>query len=136
MGDVVSAAHGNFRDWARLTAHTRTALTRTGRPRVDQEVLRWVFSRLGGSPWERSPVRRPGVVPGGAAIASTGGLRHSTFDRAPVMVMDFRGRTGRGLGPPGTYVCGRARGRAAAASKRSPRMAYSVASFAVIRASR
>ncbi|MGW7086577.1 ATP-binding protein [Streptomyces sp. NPDC054871] len=42
-----SAAHGNFRNWARLTAHTRTALQRTGRSRVDPEVLRWAFSRLG-----------------------------------------------------------------------------------------
>ncbi|MFC9759573.1 hypothetical protein [Streptomyces sp. NPDC056921] len=41
------AAHGNFRNWARLTAHTLTVLNRTGRPRVDQEVLRWAFSRLG-----------------------------------------------------------------------------------------
>jgi hypothetical protein len=41
------AAHGNFRNWARLTAHTRTAMERTGRARVDQEVLRWAFSRLG-----------------------------------------------------------------------------------------
>jgi hypothetical protein len=40
------AAHGNFRAWAQLTAHTRTALTRTGRSRVDQELLRWAFSRL------------------------------------------------------------------------------------------
>ncbi|MFE2463636.1 hypothetical protein [Streptomyces sp. NPDC059402] len=45
------AAHGNFRAWAQLTAHTRTAhtrtaLARTGRPRVDQELLRWAFSRL------------------------------------------------------------------------------------------
>ncbi|MFF5639711.1 hypothetical protein [Streptomyces sp. NPDC012825] len=43
------AAHGNFRDWARLTAHVRLALAHTGRPRVDREVLRWAFSRLGGS---------------------------------------------------------------------------------------
>ncbi|MFF1695593.1 AAA family ATPase [Streptomyces sp. NPDC058257] len=41
------AAHGNFRNWARLTAHTHTALHRTGRTRVDQDVLRWTFSRLG-----------------------------------------------------------------------------------------
>ncbi|MFF2821227.1 AAA family ATPase [Kitasatospora cineracea] len=40
------ATHGNFRNWARLTAHTRTALQRTGRTRVDREVLRWAFSRL------------------------------------------------------------------------------------------
>ncbi|WP_327668010.1 MULTISPECIES: ATP-binding protein [unclassified Streptomyces] len=41
------AAHGNFRSWARLTAHVRLALARTGRPRVDRDVLRWAFSRLG-----------------------------------------------------------------------------------------
>ena len=41
------AAHGNFRNWARLTAHTHTALHRTGRTHVDQDVLRWAFSRLG-----------------------------------------------------------------------------------------
>ncbi|GHF95153.1 hypothetical protein [Streptomyces thermodiastaticus] len=40
------AAHGNVRAWAQLTAHTRTALARTGRARVDQELLRWAFSRL------------------------------------------------------------------------------------------
>jgi AAA domain len=41
------AAHGNFRTWARLTAHLRIGLARTGRARVDREVLRWAFSRLG-----------------------------------------------------------------------------------------
>ncbi|MFE7516019.1 AAA family ATPase [Streptomyces sp. NPDC057540] len=41
------AAHGNFRNWARLTAHVITALERTGRGHPDQEVLRWAFSRLG-----------------------------------------------------------------------------------------
>jgi len=40
------AAHGNFRAWAQLTAHLRLALTRTGRPRVDRDLLRWAFSRL------------------------------------------------------------------------------------------
>ncbi|MGW6506621.1 AAA family ATPase [Streptomyces niveus] len=42
------AAHGNFRNWARLTAHVRLALARTGRPRLDRDVLRWAFGRLGG----------------------------------------------------------------------------------------
>ncbi|WP_405525720.1 ATP-binding protein [Streptomyces avidinii] len=41
------ATHGNFRNWARLTAHALTALERTGREHPDQEVLRWAFSRLG-----------------------------------------------------------------------------------------
>ncbi|MFI2378093.1 hypothetical protein ACH5AO_23975 [Streptomyces sp. NPDC018964] len=40
------AAHGDFRARAQLTAHTRTALARTGRPHVGQELLRWAFSRL------------------------------------------------------------------------------------------
>ncbi|MFE1558129.1 AAA family ATPase [Streptomyces sp. NPDC058734] len=40
------AAHGNFRAWAQLTAHMRTALERTGRPRPDRDLLRWAFSRL------------------------------------------------------------------------------------------
>jgi hypothetical protein len=41
------AAHGNFRAWAQMTAHLRTTLTRTGRTRIDQDLLRWTFSRLG-----------------------------------------------------------------------------------------
>ncbi|MFF3061648.1 hypothetical protein [Streptomyces sp. NPDC057909] len=40
------AAHSNFPAWAQLTTHARTALTRTGRFRVDQDLLRWAFSRL------------------------------------------------------------------------------------------
>jgi hypothetical protein len=36
-----------FSDARQLTAHARIALTRLGRTRVDQEVLRWAFSRLG-----------------------------------------------------------------------------------------
>ncbi|MGJ3558177.1 AAA family ATPase [Streptomyces sp. INA 01156] len=40
------AAHGNFRALAQPTAHARTALARTGRPRADRELLRWAFSRL------------------------------------------------------------------------------------------
>lgn len=42
------AGHGNFRNWAKVTAHTVRALARLDRPRVDQEVLGWVFSRLSG----------------------------------------------------------------------------------------
>ncbi|OEV06276.1 AAA family ATPase [Streptomyces oceani] len=43
------AAHGNFRAWARITTHIRTGLARTGRARVDQELLRWAFGRLSGA---------------------------------------------------------------------------------------
>jgi hypothetical protein len=42
------AGHGNFRAWAKITAHTVTGLDRLGRDVPDQDVLRWVFSRLGG----------------------------------------------------------------------------------------
>ncbi|MEU4472385.1 ATP-binding protein [Micromonospora sp. NPDC023888] len=44
----VHAGHGNFRAWAKITAHTLTALTRLEREVPDREILQWVFSRLGG----------------------------------------------------------------------------------------
>lgn len=43
------AGHGNFRAWAKITAHVLTALARLDRDRPDREILQWVFSRLGGS---------------------------------------------------------------------------------------
>jgi len=43
-----AAGHGNFRAWAKITAHTVTGLARLGRTVPDEDVLRWVFSRLGG----------------------------------------------------------------------------------------
>jgi len=52
-GDIayadVHAGHGNFRAWAKITAHVVTALARLDRGRPDREILQWVFSRLGGS---------------------------------------------------------------------------------------
>ncbi|WP_229837304.1 ATP-binding protein, partial [Dactylosporangium sucinum] len=42
------AGHGNFRAWAKITAHVVTALDRLGRNRPDADVLQWVFGRLGG----------------------------------------------------------------------------------------
>ncbi|WP_226435582.1 ATP-binding protein [Rhodococcus yananensis] len=42
------AGHGNFRSWAKLTAHTVRALARLDRDRVDQEVLGWVFAKMSG----------------------------------------------------------------------------------------
>ncbi|MET9819567.1 ATP-binding protein [Streptomyces sp. NPDC006355] len=51
------APHGNVRAFAQLTAHTHTAMARTGRPRVEQELLRWAFSRL-ASPPHRHAARR------------------------------------------------------------------------------
>jgi hypothetical protein len=42
------AGHGNFRSWAKLTAHAARALTRLERDVVDREVLAWVFTKLTG----------------------------------------------------------------------------------------
>ncbi len=42
------AAHGNFRAWAKITAHVVRGLARTGATVPDEDPLRWVFSRLGG----------------------------------------------------------------------------------------
>lgn len=43
------AAHGNFRNWAWLTAQVLRGLKRLGRERVDREVVRWTFSHLGSN---------------------------------------------------------------------------------------
>jgi hypothetical protein len=45
----VHAGHGNFRAWSSITKHVLTALRRLDRPAPDRDVLRWVFSRFGGS---------------------------------------------------------------------------------------
>ena len=42
------AGHGNFRAWAKITAHAARALDRLDRPVVDRDVLGWVFSKLSG----------------------------------------------------------------------------------------
>jgi hypothetical protein len=43
------AGHGNFRAWAKITHHVATALARLGREKVDREVIRWAFGKLGGT---------------------------------------------------------------------------------------
>ncbi|MFF3920617.1 hypothetical protein ACFYZB_45975 [Streptomyces sp. NPDC001852] len=40
------AAHGNFRAWAKITHHLVTGLNKTGRTRVDEELLRRTYSKL------------------------------------------------------------------------------------------
>lgn len=42
------AGHGNFRSWAKLTAHTVRVLARLDRDRVDREVLGGVFAKMSG----------------------------------------------------------------------------------------
>ncbi|WP_258081621.1 hypothetical protein [Nocardia nova] len=44
------AGHGNFRNWAKLTAHTVRALPRLERDHVDQQVLGAVFASQRVSP--------------------------------------------------------------------------------------
>ncbi|EST39108.1 hypothetical protein N566_03830 [Streptomycetaceae bacterium MP113-05] len=40
------AAHGNFRAWAKITHHLTVGLKETGRERIDEELLRWAYSKL------------------------------------------------------------------------------------------
>ena len=41
-----SAAHGNFRNWARITRHCLDGLARTGGTCVDKDLIRWALGRL------------------------------------------------------------------------------------------
>lgn len=43
-----TAGHGNFRSWAKITAHTAATLDKLGRDTVDADVLGYVFSKLSG----------------------------------------------------------------------------------------
>lgn len=43
-----SAGHGNFRSWAKITAHAARTLDKIGRDTVDGDVLGYVFSKLSG----------------------------------------------------------------------------------------
>ncbi|WP_234384928.1 ATP-binding protein [Streptomyces sp. MMG1121] len=40
------AAHGNFRAWAKITHHLITGMRESGRKQVDEELLRWAYSKL------------------------------------------------------------------------------------------
>lgn len=42
------AAHGNLRAWTKITAHTLIGMIRAKTETPNREILRWVFSRLGG----------------------------------------------------------------------------------------
>ncbi|MFJ4192254.1 AAA family ATPase [Kitasatospora sp. NPDC089509] len=41
------AAHGNFRAWAKITHHLTAGLKQTARTTVDEDLLRWAYSKLG-----------------------------------------------------------------------------------------
>jgi hypothetical protein len=40
------AAHGNFRAWAKITHHLAAGMKESGRPAVDEDLLRWTYSKL------------------------------------------------------------------------------------------
>jgi hypothetical protein len=40
------AAHGNFRAWAKITHHLTVGMKESGREGVDEDLLRWAYSKL------------------------------------------------------------------------------------------
>ncbi|MEU7484863.1 ATP-binding protein [Streptomyces sp. NPDC042319] len=42
----LEAAHGNFRTWAKITHHLVSGLKETGHGTVDEDLLRWSYSKL------------------------------------------------------------------------------------------
>ncbi|MFJ9079465.1 hypothetical protein ACIRO3_30140 [Streptomyces sp. NPDC102278] len=40
------AAHGNFRAWAKITHHLTVGMKESGRAGVDEDLLRWAYSKL------------------------------------------------------------------------------------------
>lgn len=44
------AAHGNFRAWAKITHHLVRGLRESGRTAVDEDLLRWAYSKLTARP--------------------------------------------------------------------------------------
>ncbi|MFF3459697.1 AAA family ATPase [Streptomyces sp. NPDC002730] len=43
-----AAAHGNFRNWATITKHMLTGMEKKGLTEVNQDLVNWVYSKLGG----------------------------------------------------------------------------------------
>ncbi|GAA1410763.1 hypothetical protein GCM10009639_61930 [Kitasatospora putterlickiae] len=41
------AAHGNFRAWAKITHHLAAGMKESGRAEVDEDLVRWAYSKLG-----------------------------------------------------------------------------------------
>ncbi|MGW2089729.1 AAA family ATPase [Streptomyces sp. NPDC001880] len=42
------AAHGSFRNWANITAHLVSGMDKTGTEHVTEELIHWVYSKIGG----------------------------------------------------------------------------------------
>ncbi len=43
-----AAAHGNFRNWVTITKHLLNGMESKGLTRVDEDLVAWVYSKLGG----------------------------------------------------------------------------------------
>lgn len=43
-----AAAHGNFRNWATITKHMLNGMKTKGLTEVRQDLVNWVYSKLGG----------------------------------------------------------------------------------------
>jgi hypothetical protein len=43
-----AAAHGNFRNWATITKHMLNGMQMKGLTEVSQNLVNWVYSKLGG----------------------------------------------------------------------------------------
>jgi hypothetical protein len=41
------AAHGSFRNWASITAHLTTGMAKTGAEHVTEDLVGWVYSKIG-----------------------------------------------------------------------------------------
>lgn len=43
-----AAAHGNFRNWATFTKHTLNGMAKLGLSEINDDLVNWVYSKLGG----------------------------------------------------------------------------------------
>ncbi|MCX5192141.1 hypothetical protein [Streptomyces sp. NBC_00268] len=42
------AAHGSFRNWAKITTHILAGMKKLNLKQVDEDLVRWVYSKIGG----------------------------------------------------------------------------------------
>ncbi|WP_327350064.1 hypothetical protein OG772_35855 [Streptomyces sp. NBC_01321] len=42
------AAHGSFRNWANITTHILAGMKKLNLIEVDEDLVRWVYSKIGG----------------------------------------------------------------------------------------
>ncbi|MFF6779034.1 AAA family ATPase [Streptomyces sp. NPDC012637] len=48
LGIDRAAAHGNFRNWATITKHLMRGMRQKGLTEINQDLVNWVYSKLGG----------------------------------------------------------------------------------------